>query len=148
MKTIMISPRYSPHIGGVETHVKNLVERLNQNIDVEVYTFHDEDIHEEINGVVIHRFKPKLSFGFGMELPSNKFLDELQKSDADIIHIHSLHTLLPYYVYKHVKNSSKFVITSHYHGKGSTVIRNILFYIYKTKLKHVLDNTSCIRERA
>jgi glycosyltransferase involved in cell wall biosynthesis len=151
MNIIMISRFYHPAIGGVETQVKEIAERLvKDNNKVTIYTF-DHTIKytadEEINGVQIKRFGCK-RISYGIEIPSAEFIHALKNSDADIIHLHSLHTLLPYYTYKAITGSgSKFVITTHYHGRGHTFIRNILFRLYRLQLSNAIaaaDKLICV----
>jgi glycosyltransferase involved in cell wall biosynthesis len=151
MNIIMISRFYHPAIGGVEKHVKEIAERLvKDNNKVMIYTF-DHTLKytadEEINGVQIKRFGCK-RISYGIEIPSAEFTRALKNCDADIIHLHSLHTLLPYYTYKAISGSnSKLVITTHYHGRGHTFIRNILFRLYRLELLNAIgaaDKLICV----
>lgn len=143
MRVALVASRYYPSRGGIENHIKNLAERLIKKIDVEVYTIDSKDSYEEINGIFVHRFKPRFRLGSIIEVPSDRLINKLKQSNYDIIHMHNLHTLLPYYVSKYI-NSSRIIITSHYHGRGSTAISNILFRVYKTRLQSVIDKSSKI----
>jgi glycosyltransferase involved in cell wall biosynthesis len=147
----MISRYYHPAIGGLETHVKEIAERLVKGDNkVMIYTFDHTRKHtvdEEINGVRIKRFGCK-RISYGIEIPSAEFTHALKNSAADIIHLHNIRTLLPYYTYKAITGSgSKFVITTHYHGRGHTFIRNILFRLYKLQLLNAIaaaDKLICV----
>jgi glycosyltransferase involved in cell wall biosynthesis len=139
IKLLLVTPSYYPHIGGVETHVREIAERLIKSIQVEVYTL-DHNLRkpveiEEIHGVNIRRFKATLLTD-GIKVPSSEFRRELKAYDADIIHLQGFHSLLPYYILR-TGLLHKLIITAHYHGKGHTFLRNILFNCYKPTLKKV-----------
>ena len=75
MKIAQISPRYAPFIGGVETYVKEISERLNgYEIEVEVLTTDSTgelDKEEIINGVTVKRFEaysPGNAYTFSSQL--------------------------------------------------------------------------------
>ena len=61
MKIAQVCPRYHPYIGGVETHVKEVSERLaKRGHEVEVLTTDprgDLPKQEIIDGVIVRRFK-------------------------------------------------------------------------------------------
>jgi len=61
MKILFVTPRYYPHIGGVETHVQSIAERLvKRGYDVEVYATDPKGILpviEVINGIKVRRFR-------------------------------------------------------------------------------------------
>ena len=137
IKLLLVTPSYYPHIGGLETHVKEIAERLIKSIHVEVYTL-DHNLRkrietEEIHGVRIRRFKAT-TLTDGLRVPSSEFTRDLKACDADIIHLQGFHSLLPYYISR-TGLLHKLIITAHYHGKGHTFLRNILFHCYKPTLK-------------
>jgi glycosyltransferase involved in cell wall biosynthesis len=139
IKLLLVTPSYYPHIGGLETHVKEIAERLIKSIHVEVYTL-DHNLRkrietEEIHGVRIRRFKAT-TLTDGIRVPSSEFTRDLKACDADIIHLQGFHTLLPYYILR-TGLLHKLIITAHYHGKGHTFLRNILFNCYKPTLKKI-----------
>jgi glycosyltransferase involved in cell wall biosynthesis len=139
IKLLLVTPSYYPCIGGLETHVKEIAERLAKSIHVEVYTL-DHNLRkrieiEEIHGVRIRRFKAT-RFTDGIRVPSSEFTRNLKASDADIMHLQGFHTLLPYYILR-TGLMHKLVITAHYHGKGHTFFRNILFNCYRRTLKKI-----------
>lgn len=153
MKVVLVSPSYFPAIGGVETHVKMIAEEiLAKEVDVSVYTLDYTAKFSaafEINGVPVNRF-PSRRLTYGIEIPSRELSCMLQNSDADIVHVHSLHTLLPYYTYRAISRTGKsLVVTTHYHGKGHTWTRNNLFRIYKPFLSRIVraaDKVICVSE--
>jgi len=132
MKIIQVCPRYYPDIGGVETHVKEISERLvKRGFEVEVVTTDpcgklNKD--EEINGVEVRRFRSLAPYDAYFFAPQIYFY--LKKANCDLIHAHSYHAL-PAFFAALAKRDREFVFTSHYHGKGHTVLRNILHKPYK-----------------
>ena len=139
IKLLLVTPSYYPHIGGLETHVKEIVERLIKSIHVEVYAL-DYNLTkrtevEEIHGVRIRRFK-EMTLTDGIRVPPSEFTRDLRAYNADIIHLQGFHSLLPYYILRSGV-LHKLIITTHYHGKGHTFLRNILFNCYKPTLRKI-----------
>jgi glycosyltransferase involved in cell wall biosynthesis len=61
---------------------------------------------------------------------------ELETEMPDIVHLHNIHTLLPFYTAKLKKRSKeKVVLQPHYHESGQNILRNSMFSIYKTVLR-------------
>lgn len=127
MKIIQVCPRYYPDIGGVETHVKEISERLvKRGFEVEVVTTDPSgklSKDDEINGVEVRRFRSLAPYDAYFFAPQIYFY--LKKANCDLIHAHSYHAL-PAFFAALAKRDRTFVFTSHYHGKGHTVLRNIL----------------------
>ncbi|MEM3577689.1 MAG: glycosyltransferase family 4 protein [Candidatus Bathyarchaeia archaeon] len=137
---LQITPRYYPSIGGVEELVKRISELLVVNkFNVTVYTI---DLNptlpkvQEINGVLVKRFKPVV--GDPLYFPEPSFFDVIRQEKTEIIHIHNLHTFLPFVVTLLKKKSQKLVLHPHYHRFGQSFFRNCLFKIYKCGLKRVV----------
>ena len=134
LKIAQVCPKYYPSIGGIETHVKELSERLVKGcFDVDVLCTDPEGNlpHEEvINGVRVLRFKswaPGEAFWFSRGL--NSYLAK-NSSSYDIIHAHSFHGFPSLYAAKQ-KCKNKLVYTPHYHGVGHTLFRNLLHIPYR-----------------
>jgi glycosyltransferase involved in cell wall biosynthesis len=172
MKIIQVCPRYYPDIGGVETHVKEISERLvKKGFDVEVlctqpflkkksvtkrttknsFSFSTgflfckkKKCEEVINGVRVRRFRalaPKDAYFFA---PQIYFY--LKKANSDLIHAHSYHAL-PALFAALAKNRRTFVFTPHYHGKGHTVLRDLLHKPYKfigSRIFRDADRVVCV----
>lgn len=125
MKIIHVSPRYYPNRGGVENHVREICERLSGEHSIEVVTadlLKGSPRSEIINDVKITRFKsigPKEAYYF-----SPGILSYLKKTRADIVHAHNYHAFPA--LFASLARPGRFVFTPHYHGKGSTYIRNLL----------------------
>jgi len=132
MKIVQVCPRYYPDIGGVETHVKEISERLvKREFEVEVVCTDPTGKHpkkEIINGVKVRRFRSFAPYDAYFFAPQIYF--HLKKAKCDVIHAHNYHAL-PAFFAALAKNDRKFVFTSHYHGRGHTVLRNILHKPYK-----------------
>jgi len=132
MKIIQVCPRYYPDIGGVETDVKEMSERLvRKGFEVEVVCTDPSGKHpkeEFINGVEVRRFRSIAPYDAYFFAPQIYFY--LKKAKCDLIHAHSYHAL-PAFFAALAKNGRKLVFTSYYHGRGHTALRNILHKPYK-----------------
>ena len=150
MKIAQVCHRYSPDIGGVETDVKEISERLvSEGHDVEVITtdpsgkLKKEDI---INGVKVTRFKsfaPGNAYYFAPQIYSY-----IKNHDYDVIHAHSYHSL-PALFAALSERKKKFVFSPYYHGRGHTPFRNLLHKPYKFFGKMIFsraDTVICISE--
>jgi len=118
-----------------------------KKVDVEIYTLSDKVSATQevrVNGVKVRIFGAK-SISDGIKIPSHELTNALEKSDADIIHLHGFHSLLPYYVLKARSNlEHKLVMTPHYHGIGHSFLRNILFRFYKPTLRKMANYSNKI----
>jgi 1,2-diacylglycerol 3-alpha-glucosyltransferase len=102
MKVLFITPRYSPAIGGVETHVSQVVAHLKQSHTLKIITeAHTPDLKsfEEIDGVPVWRVPYS-----GIKTKKRKLWLWLLKHwlllfRADVIHVHDVFFwLLPFRV--------------------------------------------------
>lgn len=150
MKIAQICPRYSPDIGGVETHVKEISERLvKAGHDVEVITTDPTgklDKKDMINGVKVTRFRsfaPGDAYYFA---PQIYFY--LKEHTYDVIHVHSYHAL-PALFAALGKDETRLVFTPHYHRSGHTAFRNLLHKPYRLFGKVIFsraDSVICVSE--
>jgi glycosyltransferase involved in cell wall biosynthesis len=145
LKIAQVCPRYSPDIGGVETHVKEISERLaKKGHMVEVVTTDPSGklpATETINGVKVTRFKciaPGNAYFF-----TPKIYSYLKSREYDIIHGHSYHAL-PSLFAALAKNDSKFMFTPHYHRSGHTFFRNLLHKPYRLLGKMIFSKADCV----
>lgn len=146
MKIAILCRRYYPQIGGIETHVKEISERLSNSHEVIVYTLvKDGQLvgDEMINGVRVKRFK-SLGLDYSAEVPPRSLLREVKKFDPDIIHSHSAHTSLPYFASKIKCSRAKFIVSPHYQGKATNAFRQTLFVLYKPLLGSALSKADRI----
>lgn len=130
MRILQVCPKYYPDIGGIEQHVKNISERLSPGHDVTVFAGDPSGRlprEEIINGVKVRRFRsfsPKDAYHISFDM-----LKELRRSSFDVVHGHGYHAF-PMLFSRYAKRK-RFIVTSHYHGRGSTNLREMLFKAYK-----------------
>ncbi len=130
MRIIQVCHRYHPHVGGIETHVKEISERLAKYNLVEVVCADlNKDLpkKEKINGVQVTRFRsfhPYDAYYFSPQMGMY-----LQEAESDLIHAHNYHAFPAFFASK--VNGPKFVFTPHFHGIGSTFWRNLLHKPYR-----------------
>jgi glycosyltransferase involved in cell wall biosynthesis len=148
MKIIQVCPRYYPDIGGVETHVKEISERLvHRGFQVEVVCTDPTGKHpkeQAINGVKVKRFRSLAPGDAYFFAPQIYFY--LKKQQCEVIHAHSYHAL-PALFAAFAKRGRKFIFTSHYHGGGHTFFRNLLHKPYKAVGSHIFktaDRVICV----
>jgi len=147
MRVLQVTPRYFPNLGGVEVVVKQLSELLvEKGIDVAVYSIDLSSRtakEEDVNGVLVKRFKP--FFGDPLYLPQVNFVKAVRNKEADIIHVHNAHTLLPILVALAKRDRQKLLLQPHYHKFGQTLIRDLLLNVYKNSLdKLVFPRTKSV----
>lgn len=140
LRILQVTPRYYPNIGGVEELVKRISEMLVANgLIVTVYTI---DLNptlprvQEINGVLVKRFKPVV--GDPLYFPEPSFFKTIKQENAEVIHVHNLHTFLPLAAALFKRKKRKLVVHPHYHRFAQSSFRNCLFKIYKYGLKNVV----------
>lgn len=150
VKIVQVCPRYYPDIGGVETHVREISERLVQmGFEVEVVCTNPTGRlpkYETINGVGVTRFKsfaPDDAYYFA---PQIYFY--LKNRIYNLIHTHSYHAL-PAIFAALAKGDRKLVFTPHYHRGGHTQVRDFLHKIYRpfgSKIFDRADKVICVSE--
>jgi glycosyltransferase involved in cell wall biosynthesis len=130
-KIAMVCHRYYPDIGGVETHVQQISERLTKRgFDVEVICTDPTGKYpqqEFYNGVKITRFRslaPKNAYFFA---PQVYFY--LKDRDFDIVHAHNYHAFPA--LFASIAAKRRFVFTPHYHGGSHSILRNLLHKPYQ-----------------
>jgi glycosyltransferase involved in cell wall biosynthesis len=145
-KILHVCPSYNPSIGGVEEHVKNIVERLAEKHDVSVFTTTTSKTlpkNEIINGVRIKRcqaWSPNEAYYFSRELRRNLVK---HSGDFDIVHAHNYHAFPALYA-ERAKKENKFVFTPHYHGEGHTFFRSLLHVPYKLLGRSIFEKADKI----
>ena len=150
MKIAQVCPRYSPDIGGVETHVAEISKRLvARGHDVTVITTDPSGRlprSETLDGVKVLRF-PAFAPGDAYYISPSLLSYLKQDHGFDIVHAHSYHALPALFAsYAKVK---KFVFTPHYHGHGHTWLRNLLLKPYRIPGKRAFEKASrvlCVSE--
>jgi rhamnosyl/mannosyltransferase len=91
MKILLVNKLYYPHIGGIETVVRNIAEGLNNRADINVLVCSGEksDTKDEIiNGVKVKRCKSMGTyFSMPVSLSFFRYFREMSEK-SDIVHIH------------------------------------------------------------
>ncbi|HUL39869.1 MAG TPA: glycosyltransferase family 4 protein [Methanomassiliicoccales archaeon] len=135
MKILVVSKFYPPVIGGVEVTVKELCEeyvRKGQEVTAVVMTKGDfED--RAVNGVRVLRFPSDRLLLGGFNRGVLSFMKEtLRPEEYDIVHVHNFHILLSFQsAMMCALRDMPYVFSPHYHGKGHTVARDMLFQGYR-----------------
>lgn len=150
MRVLQVCPRYWPHIGGVETHVREISRKLvERNFNVEVLTTDPsgnlprEEIIDCLKIKRFNSFAPNDSYFFSPRL--RKYL--MTSSDSfDIVHAHSYHAFPALYTAQ-TKGKNKLVFTPHYHGTGHTLFRSLLHIPYRflgSRIFQKADEIICV----
>jgi glycosyltransferase involved in cell wall biosynthesis len=143
MRIALVCHRFYPHIGGVELHVKEIAERFVKSNEVKVFTLEDDKnmpARETMNGIVITRYKP-VRLSEAIRIPKLSLINDIKAFEPDIIHVHNIHSLMPYFADK-AAVKAKLIFTPHYIGGSLTRFRRILFQLYKPFLSRVFNNTA------
>lgn len=135
MRILVVSKFYPPVIGGVEITVKELCEQyVKQGHDVTAAVMTKDAFEERvINGVRVLRFPSDRLLLGGFNRGVLSFMRrELGPNRFDIVHIHNFHILLSFQSsVMCIMRSMPYVFSPHYHGKGHTALRDLLFKFYK-----------------
>jgi len=153
-KVAQVCLRYYPHIGGVETHIKAISERLvNQGIEIDILTTDAAGKLprvEIMNNLTIKRFKgwvPNNAYYFSPEL--EHYLRK-NSGNYNIVHAHNysafpaLHAVL-------AKKRNKLIFTPHYNGTSPERIRRLLHIPYGllwARLLRRVDKIICVSQAA
>jgi glycosyltransferase involved in cell wall biosynthesis len=73
-------------------------------------------------------------------IPEPKFVTSLRREKADIIHIHNVHTLLPFIVALCKHRRQKLLLHPHYHRFGQSSLRHSLLRLYRYGLSNVISS--------
>ncbi|MFC6825509.1 glycosyltransferase family 4 protein [Halopelagius fulvigenes] len=132
MKILQVTPRYPPQSGGVETHVREISERLvERGHDVTVVTADAGDggfRRERRNGVRVRRHRGLAPGGAMHVCP--QVTAAVRRRDADIVHAHNYHSFPLFFAALGV-GDRRFVATPHYHGGSADSLRDRLLSLYR-----------------
>jgi glycosyltransferase involved in cell wall biosynthesis len=130
LRIAQVCPKYYPEIGGVETHVKEISERLvKKGHEVEVICTESSGNlrkHDVINGVKVTRFCSiayRNAFYF-----SPQIYFYMRSHLYDGVHIHNYHAFPAFFAALACKG---FIFTPHYHGGSYFKVRNLLHMPYR-----------------
>lgn len=132
MKILQVTPRYPPQSGGVETHVREISERLvDCGHDVTVITTDagaDGFRRERRNGVRVRRLRGVAPGGAMHICP--QVTRAVRQADADVVHAHNYHSFPLFFAALGV-GDRRFVVTPHYHGASASSVRDRLLSLYQ-----------------
>jgi len=132
MNILQVTPRYPPQSGGVETHVKEISERLvDRGHEVTVVTADagmEGERREVRNGVSVRRYR-SLAPGDAMHV-CPQITAAVRRSDVDVVHAHNYHSFPLFFAALGV-DDRKFVVTTHYHGGSASSVRDRLLSLYR-----------------
>jgi glycosyltransferase involved in cell wall biosynthesis len=152
MNLLFVTPRYHPHIGGVEYVVKSVAERLvkkGHNVTVLCGESSIDSPGEEwINGTHVFRW-PVWAPGDAYHNPRmrGKLKSWLLNAvkGCDVVHFHSIHNVLTMYSIDVLKNCGvRKVLTPHYHGNGHTAFRRLLWQAWRGYIKRALGSVNLV----
>jgi glycosyltransferase involved in cell wall biosynthesis len=134
LRIAYITPRYYPHLGGVEYVVRNLAERLAlKGHDITVITGEPtvgKIVTEEINKVKVVRiptYAPREAYHIPKDVQT---IARILEDNLDIVHTHSVHAMisfLPLRIKKSTKYGWKLIMTMHFSTPGYTFLRRIMW---------------------
>ncbi len=89
MRVVQLGKFYSPHKGGIETHLEILCRSLKPSVDVEAIVFNSgpSTVREEIHGVPVTRCGAPVSLAGSPISPVMAW--ELSKRAYDVLHLHT-----------------------------------------------------------
>ncbi|WP_336024883.1 glycosyltransferase family 4 protein [Halobellus salinisoli] len=132
MRVLQVTPRYPPQSGGVETHVKEISERLvDRGHEVTVVSADagmEGERREVRNGVSVRRYR-SIAPGDAMHV-CPQIVAAVRRADVDVVHAHNYHSFPLFFAALGV-GDRKFVVTTHYHGGSASSVRDRLLSLYR-----------------
>lgn len=131
LRVLLVTARYFPYMGGIETHVYELAKRMaQQGVDTTILTTDAEGqspLHEQRDGVQIRRVRA---------FPSHRDLyiapdiySFIKQGDWDIVHCQGVHTFVPPFAMLACQQAElPYVVTFHTGGHSSrlrTALRGV-----------------------
>lgn len=132
MNVLIVTHRFPPHTGGVETHVEEIATRLvTSGHDVTVFSAdagRDVEASFVDEGVQVRRFK-SLSPGNAFYVAPELTL-AVRRFNADVVHAHNYHAFPLFFAAIGVTDEH-LVVTPHYHGASASGFRDLLLTCYR-----------------
>ena len=149
LKVLQVCPRFSPFIGGIATHVKELAKNLaSLGVDVEVYTTDPEGRlpkREIMDSVTVNRFR---SYSLGdLYFFSPGLYRELRKlRSADVVHVHNYQDFCALAAVCAKRNYQKpLIFTPHFHPVGANELRTMGKKLYASLVgRHIFENSDAV----
>jgi glycosyltransferase involved in cell wall biosynthesis len=151
LRVALVCPRYQPFIGGVESHVEHLAQRMAAAGHViEVITQGDDTSLppvEVLDRVTVRRFPIPISSRHYPLAPALWHHLRRRRGHDDVVHAHGYHNLTPLAAL--VAGCRPLVFTPHYHGTGHSPFRKLLHPPYRPIGARILQAASrviCVSE--
>jgi glycosyltransferase involved in cell wall biosynthesis len=131
MRIAHVVASYFPRLGGVETHVRRIVEACaaaGDEVTVLTHGNGDAATVEETGQARVLRFPHTVpSARYPLSLSLFRHLADHAR-EFDVVHAHSYHTLASHAA---VRSGLPFVFTPHYHGTGHTLAAALMHRVYR-----------------
>jgi glycosyltransferase involved in cell wall biosynthesis len=130
MRVLHIGKYYPPHMGGMETHLQHLVSGLQSCVSVKAIVANDYLRTDRIwiDGVEITRVS---TFGeFASSSLTWGLSREIEKSDADIVHLHAPNPLAMS-AFLRSGHRGKLIITHHADISGRRLLKSMIWPIWR-----------------
>jgi glycosyltransferase involved in cell wall biosynthesis len=145
----LVTHRYPPRTGGVETHVNRLAEELaDHGHEVTVIAADSgggDDRHQRHNGVDVRRVRSFAPNGAGHLAPG--VATTLAGLDPDLVHAHNYHSFpmaISALSLAVRRASTPLVVTPHYHGTSGDDLRDRLLSLYAPVGRWALRRASAV----
>jgi len=146
LRVALVSNSYSPHVGGVETHVQELATSLqNSGIAVEILTQESKPGAagmDLVDGIRVRRFRSPVRDQRNAQSPGLWLWAARNLGGYDLIHIHSYHAFVSFGA--GAVTRVPLIFTPHYHGTGHTRARTALHHVYRPFGAHLFRRSSAI----
>ena len=129
----MVVPRFSPHVGGVETHVRSIATRLLEaGVKVEVLTVETAPRlprRAVASGIPVRRFRSILPSATYPVAPGLGLFLARRHGLYDVVHAHNYHAVSS--PMAALPAPRGLVFTPHYHGAGHSALARLLHRPYR-----------------
>jgi len=151
MKVVYLTHSFKPYIGGVQYVVEQVSREIaKKGYEVEVLTlappFSSLPKVEEMDGYTLKRF-PGLNPSNAYYVPTPSFVKALLELQADVVHAHVVHSLVPlvsYMVKKFKPQWERLIITPHFHDMGFSWHTDIAWLFYRPLLGKLFRSADII----
>ena len=135
---VMVTNRYAPSIGGVQTYSRRLAEALAAaGVEVEVFTHHLDPFQASVarldSGVLIRRFTPLVRHEHGLISPSLLTALRLKRDGGATLHLHSVHD--PIVAAAAAVWNGPLVLSPHFHETNDGSIRRVMHRGYRPAIR-------------
>jgi len=141
MRIALVTSRYWPSFGGIQSHVQALAENLAAGGHQVTVLTHDLDgddpVEETINGVDVVRFLPIVPSEHLLISPALGAHLRASTWSYDLVHVHGYHDSAAAMVMKHW--AGPYVFTPHFHGSSASRIRSMLHVPYRRVARRVVQ---------